>query len=132
MEKELLSQHLRQKFYEKYGNVAEASRTIDISYERIKKALQLNKFPIDMLATILPILDISEDMTTLQERFSFSTSVGFTKRKRAKETEGASLTIEKLLSKADQILLNENPLIRERIKELIRRECAWARTIMKP
>lgn len=123
MEKFLLSDFLRSKIQGKYGSIVLFAEATGLSYERLKKSLQRNRFSKDDLDVFCEQLGIVEvDFSTFQYERSRRTS----KQLRHKEPL-LEKTISGLVPKEFTSLVVNNPIVLEKIRTLVTHECVRIR-----
>ena len=127
MTKLTLADHIRQDLLKKHDTIANACRSHNLDYERLKKSLTKNVFNPADLDILFPGVSVDE----LQEKYDFRLARHY-KKKSAQDSENAFERKVKssqlgllfdLIDNEDVRLIGENQLVAERIAELIKSKC---------
>lgn len=122
-----LADVLRTQLEESYGSVTKACEVQRLPYERIRKALQRNRFSLSDLEALLPEKDIEK----LQREFEF-TLVRPYGQKCSEEgrTSFISAIVTEGVTANDIVLVQENKLVARRVAAAIKKECESIRMLL--
>ena len=111
---------------DRFGSIANAARSIGIPQERLKKAMQRNRFNDDDLSILFPERSSDE----LNSSFEFVYSRTYT-RSAKQRSLGSRLVLRQVgLEDADITLMLENKAIAEYIARIVHGECERFRKIL--
>ena len=114
-----LSPKLKELLVEKYESVWKASQALDIGYERLRKALDTNKFN-------------PGDLSKLQNGVEIDLSqYGYVITKERKHISTGRITTLKLgITEEDRNLIRSNKSLQEKIEQIIETECTSFREFL--
>ena len=115
MEKPILSDFLRREIQSQYGSVSSFADTVGLPYERLKKALQRNRFSKEDLLLITEKLRLTN--------FNLNSyTYSFGRRHLQIRTPLLSKTIEGIIPEEYMLLVVNNPIVLERVRMVVSAE----------